>query len=200
MKTVEFAINVCDTQLFLYNKKQDEIIGKEFKSLKEDQIIDTHLFIDEFNNLLKKNHIHIPLFGWNACFIKNQNQNPIMTEKYIEIFSDYFRKLDVKNIEDILNFEKDTGFLNITDNYIDYYFMKKNKVKVLRVNPEIFNDNYSKVISYLLTSIYKPEKMTVFGTMLDISKFAENINKNYGISVTFPEKHAEFLLEEYKNR
>lgn len=198
MKTIEFAINICDNHLLLYNKKKNKIIEKECKSLKEDQITNANLFIEEFNLLLKQNHIRIPLFGWNACFIKNKNQNPVMTEKYIEIFSDYFRKIKIQNIEDLLNFEKDTGFLNITNNYIDYYFMKKNKVKELRINPEIFNNNYSKSISYLLTSIYKPEKITVFGTLSDISKFAETINKNYGISVTFPEKHTEYILEEYK--
>lgn len=198
MKKREYIIHVCDSNFLLYDKTSEEIISKDFKSLKEDVIIDCNLFKDELNRLLKQNHIHIPLFGWNLCFIKKTDLNPILTEKYLEIFSDYFRKIKIVNVEDILDFEKDTGFLNLTDNYIDYYFIRKNKTKVLRMNPEIFNNNYSKTISYLLTSIYKPEKMIVFGTMTDISKIAENINKNYGIAVTFPEYHSQFIIEEYK--
>lgn len=198
MKAREFVINICDNCLLLYDQNKEEIMKKSFKSLKEDQIINCDLFIEEFNKLLKQYHIRIPLFGWNACFIKSKNQNPIITEKFIEILSNYFRKIKIKNIEDIIELEKNTGFLNISDNYIDYYFLKKNKTKVLRIPPEIFNENYNKAIAYLLTSIYKPEKMTVFGTQTDISKYAESINKNYNISVNFPEYHEQFILEEYK--
>ena len=194
MKKREFIINVCDSNFLLYDKTKEETISKDFKSLKEDQIINSELLKEEMSLLLKQNHIHIPLFGWDVTFIKSQKLNPIMTEKYKEIFSDYFRKIKEVNIEDIINFEKDSSFLNLTDSYIDYYFLKKNKSKLIRIHPEIFNDNYNKIINYIITNIYKPEKMIVFGTLSDISKYAENINKNYGINVTFPEYHSHFII------
>lgn len=198
MKKKEFIINICDSNFLLYDTTKEELISKDFKSLKEDQIINSDLFREEINQLLKQNHIHIPLFGWNLVFLKSKNQNSIMTEKYKEIFSDYFRKIKEVNIEEIIDFEKDTGFLNLTDNYIDYYFLKKNKIKAIRIHPDLFNDNYNKAITYIITNIYKPEKMIIFGTLIDISKYAENINKNYGISVTFPEYPSHFIIEEYK--
>lgn len=198
MKTREFIINICDTNLLFYDTAKEETLSKDFKSLQEDEIINSELFKEEFNQLLRTNHIHIPLFGWNLVFIKRKKQNPIITEKYKEIFSDYFRKIKEVNIEDIIDFEKDTGYLNITNHYIDFYYLKKNKIKILRIYPEIFNDNYNKMINYILTNIYKPEKMIVFGTIEDVSKYAENINKNYGISVTFPEYPSHFIIKEYK--
>ena len=196
MKKKEYVINSCDNYFLLLNK--DQILCKEFKSLKEDQIININLFIDEFNKFLKENHIRIPLFGWIATFIKNKHLNSVLLEKYQEIFSDYFSKIKIKSIEEILKLENDNSFMNICQNYIDYYYMKKNQVQLVRINPLIFNNNYNKVINHLLTNIYKPEKLIVFGSIENISKTAESINKNLGVSVIFPEKTKEYIVEEYK--
>lgn len=198
MKKKEYAINVCDTILLLLDKEKNKIYTKDCKSLKEDKIINSNLFVDEFNEFLKQNHIHISLLGWNLTIIINENENPIIIEKYKEILTDYFKNIKIKNIEEILDFENDNGYLNITKNYVDYYYIKKNKIQKLRVNPSLFNDNYQKMINHLLTTIYKPKKMTFFGTHEDVSKLSENINKSFGINITFPEYPTNYILEEYR--
>ena len=189
---------LCDNEIFFLDLNTDKIISSKFKSLKEDQIIDSELFSDEFFKFLTKNHIKTTIFGQNICIIKNAKTNGIIIEKYKEILDDYFRYIEFKDLETILNIDNDNGYLNISNNYIDYYFMKKNEKNSLRINLVIFNNNLNKTIQHLFTNIYKPKKLTIFGKHDNISKLAENINKDYNILTIFPEFHYNFILEKYK--
>ena len=127
MKKIHYAIYICDNEIFFLNLVNDKITKEKFKSLKEDQIINSELFIEEWSKFLKQNHIKISLFGDNICFIKNKNINNVVLEKYEEVLKDYFHKIEYKDLENILKIDKDTSYLNLTNNYIDYYFMKNNE-------------------------------------------------------------------------
>ncbi len=198
MKKIHFVMYVCDNELLLLNITKNKVIEQTFKSLKEDQITNKNMFYNEFNDFLNKNHIKIPLFGWNLCFIKNELITEVQLETFQEVLNDYFKKIEIKNIEDIVKLNKDTSFMNITNNYIDYYYMKKNKSKLLRVNLQIFNNNIGKVINHLLTNFYKPRKIIVFGNHSNIPTMVEYINKNFNVPATFSEFYKSYLLEEYK--
>lgn len=193
-----YTIYICDNVLSLLDLKKNKILTQELESLQEDKIINKNLFYKEFNQFLKQNHIRIPLFGWNICFIKNALMDDFMLEKYCEILSDYCRRINYQNIEDILNLDKETSFLNITERYIDYYYMKKNKVNVLRIHFQIFNNNIFKTVYHILNNIYTPKKIVVFGSYSEIPKIVENINRKLNINATFPEFPEKYVLEKYK--
>ena len=59
MKKKEFVVNTCDNYFLLLDKKTNKIFSQSFKSIKADELIDSSLFIDELNELLKKNKITI---------------------------------------------------------------------------------------------------------------------------------------------
>lgn len=197
MKKIQYVLYICDNEVFFLNIAKDEIMKDKFKSLKEEQMINSQLFIDEFNQFLKKNHIKITLFGENICFIKNRNINQIVLDKYEEILKEYFHSVKYADLIDILKIEKDNGFLLITNNYIDYYFMKNNEKRVIRVSLQLFS-NQRKAIHHIITTIYKPKKLMVFGNLENNSKIAENISHDYNIITTFPEVYYNYILEEYK--
>ncbi len=198
MAKIHFVIYICNKELLLLDVEKNKIINKTCKSLEEDQIINGSLFIDEFNQILKENHIKLPLFGWKGCFIVNKQINNTIKEKYQEILSDYFSTIEFKNINEIINTENDRGYINITEKYVDYYFTKKNKFHALRIDLEVFNGSISKIIRHLITQIYKAKKLVVFGNYADIPKIADEIIKNYNIETKFPELPSRFLLEEYR--
>lgn len=198
MKKIHYVIYICDNEIFFLDKLKEKVEQEKFKSLKEEQIINSELFIDEFSNFLKQKHIKISLFGDNICFIKNENINPIVLEKYDEVLKEYFHKIEYKDLSEILKIEKENGFLNITEHYLDYYFMKKNERMFLRVPLSLFNHHLNKAIHHILTTIYKPKKLMVFGNLENNSKIAEDIQRDYNISTTFPEVHYHYIFEEYK--
>ncbi len=198
MKKIHYVLYICDNEVFLLDRRKNNIIKDKFQSIKEEAIINSSLFTDEFNRFLKQNHIKTSLFGENICFIKNKNMNSVVLEKYEEILKEYFQKLEYKDLEEILKIEKDMGYLLVTKDYIEYYYMKNNEKKNIRVNLSIFNYNVNKAIQHLITFIYKSKKMMIFGNTESISKIAHDINHDYNISTTFPEIHYEFIIQEYK--
>lgn len=198
MKKIHYAIYICDDEIFFLHVAKDKIEQEKFKSLKEEQIIDSELFMDEFSRFLRQKHIKVSLFGDNICFITNKSINPMVLEKYDEILKEYFHKIEYKDLSEILKIEKENGFLNITEHYLDYYFMKKNERMFLRVPLSLFNDHLNKAIHHILTTIYKPKKLMVFGNRDNNSKIAESIHHDYNIATTFPEVHYHYIFEEYK--
>lgn len=198
MSKIHFVINICDNELLLLDTKQKKIVSKKFQSIDKEQIVDKMLFYDELNRLLKEHHIRIPLFGWNGCFISSQKITNIIKEKYQEILSEYFTKIKFKTIEDVVNTKNDIAYIKIVDTYIEYYFSKKGVFYSLYVDLQIFNKNIKKTINHLLTQIYKPKKIIVFGNYKDIPKIAEEILHTYNIDTKFPELPTHFILEEYK--
>ncbi len=198
MKKIHYALYICDDELFFLDIAKDKIYKEKFKSLKEDNIVNSAKFINEFSKFLKKNHIKTTLFGENISFIKNKQINPVILEKYEEILKEYFHKIEYINLEELLRIDKDMAYLHITKNYIDYYFMKKNQINSLRIDLEIFNQQLNKAIHHSITTIYKPKKMMVFGNQDNNSQIAESIKQNYNITTTFPEIHYHYIFEEYK--
>lgn len=197
MKKIHFAIYINDNQFFILNQKTKEIKKQKFQSLKESQIIDSNLFFEEIATFFKKSRIHAPIFGWNLAWIKDELMNPIIIEKYKEIFSNYFKYIECKDVTKVLNMKKEIGYLNINTNYVDYYYTKGEN-KLLRLHINAFNDNISKCISHILTTIYKPKKLIVFGNETNIPEIAETISRNYKMNVTFSEFYEEYVLKEYK--
>ena len=197
MKKIHYVLYICDNEIFFWDVKKDKIIKEIFKSIKAEQIIDSSLFIEEFSKFIKKNHIRTTLFGENICLIKNKNINPVVVEKYDECLKEYFHKIEHIDLEDLLKVDKEMGFLRITKNYIDYYFMKNNEKQGLRVDSQLFS-NQKKAIHHLLTTIYKPKKIIVFGNIENNSKIAENISHDYNLMTTFPEVHYNYIFEEYR--
>lgn len=197
MKKIHYVLYICDNEIFFWDVKKDKIIKEIFKSIKAEQIIDSSLFIEEFSKFIKKNHIRTTLFGENICLIKNKNINPVVVEKYDECLKEYFHKIEHIDLEDLLKVDKEMGFLRITKNYIDYYFMKNNEKQGLRVDSQLFS-NQKKAIHHLLTTIYKPKKIIVFGNIENNSKIAENISHDYNLTTTFPEVHYNYIFEEYR--
>lgn len=198
MKKIQYCIYICDDELFFLDIKKDKIYKDKFKSMQEDAIINSSLFIDEFSKFLKKNHIKTTLFGENIGFIKTTRINSVVLEKYEEILKEYFHKIEYTNLEDVLKIDTDTGYLHITKNYIDYYFQKKGQNHSIRIDLEIFNGQLKKAIHHSITTIYKPKKMMVFGSPENLSKIAETIMQNYNIPTTFPEVYYHYIFEEYK--
>lgn len=197
MKKIKYVLYICDNEIFFWNVVKDKIEKGTFKSIKEEQIIDSYLFIEEFHKFLNRNHIRTTLFGENISMIKNKNINPVVLEKYEECFKEYFHKIEYVDLEDLLKMDKDMSYLRITKNYIDYYFMKNNKKQGLRVPLQLFSSQ-NKVIHHLLTTIYKPKKLMVFGNGENNAKIAENISHDYNIMTTFPEVHYNYIFEEYR--
>lgn len=198
MKKIRYVIYICNDEIILLDTIKNIVNKSNLKSIKEDQIIASQLFSDEFSKFIKQNHIKISLFGDDICFIKNKNINNIVLEKYDEVLKEYFHKIEYKDLEEILKIDNDNGFLNITKNYIDYYFMKKNEKITLRINLAIFNNNLNKAIRHLMTTIYKPKKIMLFGNQDNISKTAENISHDYNIIAKFPEVHYNYIFDEYR--
>lgn len=200
MSKYHFSITINDNEFLLWDIKKNKIFNKRFKSLKKDQIINIPLFSKELSHFFREFHIHLSLFGYKLIFIKPLALNVVLLEKYLEIFNDYFRKIEVVNIEEILKIDKNISYLNINHHYLDYYYLKKNKLETLRVNKNLFNNNTLKTIKYLFTAIFKSKRMIVFGNDENIPSVVEELNHNYNIIATFPEFHHKYILEEYKKK
>ncbi len=198
VKKIHYAIYICDNEIFFLDVLKEKIVKDKFKSLKEEQIQNSKLFVDEFSKFLKQNHIRISLFGDKICFIKNKSINPVILEKYEEVWQEYFHKIEYKDLDNILKIEKENGYLNITEHYLDYYFLKREEHQFLRIPLSLFNNNLRKAMHHIFTTIYKPKKLMVFGNVDNISKIAEEIRNNYNINTTFPEVYYQYVFEEYK--
>ena len=200
MSKSHFAIAINDDEFLLLDLKKNKIYNKRFKSLKKDQLINSPLFSKELDHFFREFHIHLSLFGHKLTFIKPIALNPVILEKYLDIFNDYFRKIEVINIENVLKIDKNKSYLNINHHYLDYYYFKKNKLDTLRVNKILFNNNTLKTISHLFTTIYKSKRMIIFGNDENIPAIVEELNHHDNSIATFPEFHQKFILEEYKKK
>lgn len=197
MKKVHDLIYICDNQIFLKNLKRNKIYQEKLTSLKEDYIIDSNLFNKEFFKFLAKNHIKESLFGRNVIVIINVTNNFMTIEKFKEILSECYRKIEIMSLENILKLDNDSAYLSINKDYIDLIYMKKNDKKNIRINLNLFHDNLNKAIQYIINNIYKPNKMMILGSYENISKVSEMINNKYNILTTFPEKYYCYIFDNY---
>lgn len=198
MKKIHFLIYINDNKFFLLNLKNNKIINQQFESLKESLIINEQLFEKELNKFFTKNNIPISIFGYNTCFIKNKDLNSVILNKYIELFNEYFRNIELINIEDILNKKENTSYFNINDTYLEYFYEKKNKINLIKVENTLFNNNINKMIGYLFSNIYKPKKIVVYGNSNKITRIVEKLIHYYKVTTTFSEFSENYILEEYK--
>ncbi len=185
-----FWIN--DDKLIVYKIKTKDKFIETFKSLKNDIIIDNNLFLKEFSKFLKKNKIKITIFGYKIIVLKNNlltqnNQNNLKN-----ILTEYFSKIKFIDISSYLNNKKDEAYINLTDNFVDYIY----KDKYLRVNKNIFCNNTNNIIKHLITTIYKPKQITIFGNT-EVPNVAKNIYKKLNIKTIFSENYQTYFLELY---
>ncbi len=200
MKKIPYTLFINDDTLFFLNNKKNKIYSQKMSCLKEEEITNSEEFSKEFAKFLIKNHIRTSLFGKNIYFLKSEYLNPIMQEKYLSILNDYFKKIALKDLTTILKITNQTSYLNINDNYIDYYYLKKNTITCLRIPLYIFNNNILKTINHFFTNFYKPKKLILFGNKENIASIAKNIFKNYNIPTTFSEFPENYILEEFKEK
>lgn len=198
MPKIRYIAYINDTYIYLLDNKKEKIYEKEFKNLKEDQILDEQKFYFELNQFLFSNKIRIPIFGYKLKIIINDNLNNLQKNKFKEIFEDYFQKVDFMNMTEILLMEKNKMIINITETYLDFYFIKKQEKKSLRINKIIFNNNTFNTITHVLNTIYLTPKITLIGYSDEIPKLAIKINKELGVNCTYQENSAIFSLNEYK--
>lgn len=189
-----------DDNIYLLDAKKDKIYEKKFASLKQDQIINEQKFYFELNQFLFSNKIKIPIFGYKIKLIINDNLNNLQKKTYKEIFEDYFQKVDFINITEILPIDKNRMVVNITKDYLDFFFIKKQEKNILRINIIVFNNNTFKTIMHVLNTIYMTPKIMLIGYNNQIPTLATKINKELGIHCTYQEKSAIFALNEYKTQ
>ena len=195
MKKIQYIISIFDNKVYVYDQKKDKVYKSVFKSLKQELIIE--LFIEEWNRFMKTNSMKVTLFGLNILFIKNENIPSLILNTYKEIWKEYFHKIELIDIKDIVNMEKEKAYLFIHKDYIDYYFSKKQEKYCYRIYLNVFQNQVEKAIRHIYMNLYKPKRLMVLGED-NISKIAEEIHKTYKIDTTFPEKYYYYLFEECK--
>ena len=199
MKKVHIACYICDNEFFFLSES-GQVFHETFKSINNEEIVNSQLFKEELEKFLRKNHIKMSLFGKKITYIKNSNLSILSQEKYLEILSEYFRKIEYKNIEDLFKINNEKGVLLLTNTYFDYYFMKKNQKEYLRIPLNLFNGNKTKVLQHIFSILYKPKKLLILGPLEDLNLVAEEIHSRFNIQTTFPEIYYTYLFEEYKKQ
>lgn len=197
MKKNHMACYICDNEFFFLNE-DGKIHHETFESLHQEEIINSSLFKEELENFLKKYRIKLSLFGKTISFLKHSELSNLSMEKYEEIFHDYFRRIEFRDIKDLFKINNETGTLLVTDSYLDYYYMKKNKKEYLRIPFKLFNENKRKIFQHIFSMIYKPKKLLILGPNENMNTIADEINKQFNIQVTFPENYYTYIFEEYK--
>lgn len=198
MKKIHMACYICDNEFFFLNE-YGQVVHSIFKSIQEEEIVNSSLFREELFQFLKKNHIKISLFGKNIVFLKTGNLSALSLEKYESILKDYFKKIEFINLEKLFNIDNENGVLFITNNYIDYYFMKKNNKEYLRVPLKIFSGKQNKTLQHIFSTLYKSKKVLLLSSIENTNHMAEEINNHFNTKVTFPENFYMYIFEEYKN-
>lgn len=199
MAKARYIAFINDNYINLLDTKKDLIYQQNFNNLKKDEIINESKFYSELNQFIKKNKIKIPILGHKIKLIVNNSLSYLQKNIYKEIFEDYFQCIEFININESIKLNKNTAIINITENYIDFYYMKKSEIKHLRSEYIIFNNNEYKTITHIINTIFKPQKIIVFGTSELIPNLTRRINKELFIECTYPEDYNNYILNKYKN-
>lgn len=194
MLKIRYVIYINDNILSLLDIKTNIIKKEEFKSLKKDEIINEQKFYFELDKFIRKNKIKIAILGYKLKLIINNNLTEFQKEKYKEILKNYFKTVEYIEINNIFKLNKNTAILNITHDYIDYFYIKKNEFSIIRVNKNIFNNNDLKIINHLLSSIFKPKKLIFYGNNNSIPKLARSLNKELSLSTSYSENYTDYVL------
>lgn len=194
MTKVRFKAYINDNYIYLLDCKKNTICEGKFNYLKNDEIINERKFYFEFNQFIKKNKIKLSLFGYNIQIICNDNLNLVQKDKYKELFLDYFKKVEFIDITSFLDLERNAIAINITENYLDFYFSKKNEKQIIRIFKLIFNNNDYRLIIHFFNTIFTPKKIIIFGTSELIPKLTEKINKELRIKCSYQEEYSKYIL------
>jgi hypothetical protein len=193
MKKIRYVIYLNDNILYLLNIKRKTIYEQQFVNLSQDEIINEQKFFFEFNKFIRTNKIKISLFGYNVAFIKTRYMLEPSLNKYQEILSEYFKKIQIIDILEILNLSKNKTILNITDNHIDFFY----KEKQLRINKEVFNNDNIKIIKHFINNIYHSKELLFYGNLPSLPNLVKDVNKQLNIHSIYKEDYKTYILDEF---
>lgn len=193
MKKIRYLLYFSNNDIYFYDKKKKRLFSDTFSSLENDEIINQKEFSKEFNKFILKNKINLSIFGQNIIFITNYTYTNFYKTNLLEILLEYFKSVTFINVTDFLNITNKTAYLNITDNYIDYYYFKGN-IKHQRIILSLFNNNIIKTVNHLLT-IYKPKKIYIYGNNPEIPQISNQLSKELIISVMFIENYNTYVIK-----
>ncbi len=196
MSKIRYKLFINDNQMYLLDTKKNKKYEKVFINLKKDEITDEQKFYFELNQFIRKSKIKIPLFGYKVLFYINDNINDIQKNKFKEFLEDYFQKVIFLKLSNQLPLNKNTVILNVTENYIDIFGIKKSEKYVLRIENVIFNNNPFNTIKHIIQTLIKPKKIILFGTNNKIPKLTDKINKELNINSYYYEDYTNYFLEE----
>lgn len=197
MAKARYIAFINDNSINLLDLKNDFVYQQNFQNLKKDEITNESKFYFELNSFIRKNKIKIPILGHKLKLILSDSVSHLQKNIYKEIFEDYFQCIECIDIKELINLSKNTGIINITENYVDFYYLKKGEIKYLRNEYVIFNNNEYRTIAHIINTIFTPQKIIVFGTSKLIPKLTARINKELGIECTYPEDYNNYILNEY---
>ena len=195
---MRYILYLNDDTLFLLDKFKDQIYKKKCNYIKKNEIQNPFKFYFEWNDFIKTNKIKIALFGYSLKVIVPTSLNEVQKEKYKEIFLDYFKKVEFIYLEDILPLEKDSAIFNINEDYLDFYYLSKNKNQSIQISKTLFKNEY-KAIAFILNTIYSPKKLILYGNNENVPKLTAKINKDFKIQCTFQEDYNIYVLNVYKS-
>lgn len=200
MRNIKYVLYINDDTIFLLDRKKEHIYRQQCKYLKEDEIQNEHKFYFEWHEFLRKNKIRVSLFGHKLHVLIKKEINQIQQEKLKDIFMDFFQKVNFCYVEEILPLSKNTAIFNINDNYIDYYYLKKNEPVSITINKNLFSKKDFKAITFVVNSLFRPEKIILFGNSSKIPNLTSKINKELKIQCTYQEEYNTYVLNEYIKR
>lgn len=199
MAKERYVLYINDDILFLLDAKKQKITNKKFNYLKNNEIQSESKFYYEFNEFIRQNKVKVSFFGHNIVMIIEKKLNNIQKEKYQEILNDYFKKIKFIYLEELLSLEKNTSLVNINENYMQIYYLKKGKIETLCLEKKVFNNEW-KAINYFLNSIFHAKKIIIFGNNMIIPKLSFKINKELNISCTYQEEYMTYILSLYQEK
>ncbi len=197
MKKERYICYINDNMLYLLDQRKNDLYETKCKYLKEDEIQDEQKFYFEWNEFIRKNKIKISLFGYKIKVITKKNMNGIQISKLKEILEDYFQKVTFLFLEDLLSLNKKEAMLNINTTYIEFIYLKKSEVQILRIPLYLFSGKEFKAISFVINSIFYPSKVILYGNNSKIPKLALQIHKELKIGATYSENYNTYILEKY---
>ena len=199
MKNYRYILYINDNVLFLYDYKKKKLYKKECNYLEKNQIINNKFYF-EFHEFIRKNKIKISLWGYKLKFIIPDNLSNLQKNKYKEILEDYFKKVNIINQTKLFSINKNKSIINVNKSYIEYYYLKKGKIYCQNVNIDLFNDNVLKSITFLIKTLFKPEKILLYGNNKDIPLVATKLNKEFNIFCTYEEQFDSYILNIFLKR
>lgn len=197
MLKTKYTIYIIDNNVYFFDNKNNELYEQKFNYLKKDEILDEQKFYFELNQFIRKNKINISLFGDRVKFIISDHLSELQKSKYKEILEEYFKKVEFIKLSSLLSLNNNSLIINITEDYLDFYY-KKDEKQYIRVEKILFNNNNFKMILHITKNIFVPKKIILFGFYKEIPNLTEKINKELGINCIYQENYIEYIIKKEK--